>query len=87
MFGAGIAMPSQSTSHRQCVVSYLAIEEALSRFEQRCFDIEKGLIVSHSSLFSDVTPPISSLRVVNFNGLQRQLGQSYEAIFLDFSTA
>ncbi|MCO4785385.1 GNAT family N-acetyltransferase [Marinomonas atlantica] len=78
-------MFTHPTLHRQCVVSYSSIEDTLSRFTQHCSGLEHCLLVSHSLLPIDDFTPLSSFKQVNFNGLQRYLGNSYEAIFLDLS--
>ncbi|SBS28196.1 tRNA(Met) cytidine acetyltransferase TmcA [Marinomonas aquimarina] len=67
---------------RQCVVSYSTREEALERFSTLCQGLDDCLLVSHIS--ADI-PPNTALQQINFKALQHQLGNTYEAIFLDLS--
>lgn len=75
-------MPSLPIPERQCVVSYLTLEEALQRFTMLCEGLEECLLVSHTKAGLCDN---STYKQINFNGLQRQLGNSYSAIFLDLS--
>lgn len=67
---------------RQCVVSYSTHEETLTRFTTLCQGLEDCLLVSHTT--TDLGDN-SAIQQVNFNGLQRQLGNNYNAILLDLS--
>ena len=75
-------MSAQPTSQRQCVLSYSTLEEALQRFSALCTGLDKCLLVTHSP---ECITSCNAIQQINFNALQRQLGNSYDAILLDLS--
>lgn len=75
-------MPNHPPFHRQCVLSTSCRDVALAQFSVLCSGQQDCLVISHSE--QRLTAQ-TGLQQINFNGLHRQLGNSYDAIFLDLS--
>lgn len=73
-------MTSIHPLHRHCVISLQTREEALIQFFKLTQALPDKLVISHSE-----KPLIADTQQINFNGLKRQLGNNYSAIFLDLS--
>ena len=65
--------------HRHCILSKTSLPEALALFYRTCHNLQNTLVVSHQALDDQ------HARCIGFNALKNQLGNSYDAVFIDLS--
>lgn len=82
-------MPDHTSQHRQCVISQQPFAMALSRFNELIGDREDTILISPRKPTEEVSRCLKlncpKLNWVNTNGIKNLLGNTYSAVFLDFS--